>query len=177
MNDLCNFFDEVREEFEDVKDAWDDVKIAFLYELAGLFQPCRKDDKKSATNNQKSPETFNEWELTAYNEMKELIIRQEKEIANIKMSKEGRRLNSLQKYFNKPIPKEIWEAMPDHFREYIKNEILNGWAEVSYTHMLDEDFLKKHPSMLFLCDTITVYYGPLAARTYNARTGECVGMS
>jgi hypothetical protein len=126
-----------------------------------------------------SPDTgkFTDWDITAHKEMEELAIQQEKAIEEIKMSKEGRKLSILQSYFSSPIPKEIWDVMPDDFRNYIRKEILNGMSSVYYTPMLPEKVVEEHPLMRTMNETITVSHGPLASRTYNARTGVCVAMS
>jgi len=129
-------------------------------------------------------EKFTDWDISAHKEMEKLAIEQEEAIKKIekmiekmKMSKKGRKLISLQGYFSSPIPKEIWDAMPGGFREYIRREILSGESFIHYTPMLPEKMIEENPLMRIMSETITVTYGPLASRTYNARTGECLVMS
>jgi hypothetical protein len=117
----------------------------------------------------KDTEKCSDWEIKIHKEMEELAIQQDKAIEDIKMSKEGRRLSSLQRYFSNPIPKEIWDEMPDKFRDYIRSEILDGSSWVS--------FMPASNNGIINCETITVSHGPLAARGYIARTGECFMMS
>jgi len=121
---------------------------------------------------------FTEWEINAHEEMEKLAIKQHKAIEEIKMSKEGRKLSTLQQYFRNPIPKETWEGMPEEFRESIKKVIMDPMCSVSYRPKPPENLLKEHP--LFIIhnfETITVSYGPLAVRVYAAKTGAFVGMS
>ena len=149
---------------------------------AGVYT-CKIETDESGLNEgnwRYSPDVnqFNNWEIKAHEEMEDLAIRQAKAIKQLKMSNEGMRLSSLQTYFRNPFPKEIWEEMPDDFREYIRREIKNGQAFVCFNSKPAEALLEKSPLLRMKnFDTITVSYGPLAARGYNARTGECVWMS
>jgi len=128
-------------------------------------------------------EIFSEWDINAYNEMEELAIEQEnlvkridqrieKIFQKIKMSEKGRRLSKLQGYFRFPISKEIWDAMPDEFRDYIRKELSSEESYVSYTPILPEEILEGHPMMRLKCETITVSNG-YESLTYDARTGKC----
>ena len=130
-------------------------------------------------------EIFSEWDINAYNEMEDLAIEQknlvkrieqriEKIIEKIETSEKGRRLSKLQGYFRFSIPKEIWDAMPDEFREFIRKELLSEESYVSYTPILPEKINKAHPMMRLKNETITIYDGSPESRTYNARTGECI---
>lgn len=84
---------------------------------------------------------------------------------------------NLLRYFNNPIPKEIWDEMPRSFRNYIRKELIFGYSNVRYTPKLPKEYVEEHPMMRMWEETITIDNGPLASRTYNARTGVYVAMS
>jgi hypothetical protein len=94
--------------------------------------------------------------------------------------KKGNRFITMLKLLNliNPIPKEVWDEMPDDFKKYIRKEIRSWSSWVSYSPpMHDEKYLEENQSILSLGGTIAVSHGPLAVRIYNAKTGALVGMS
>ena len=120
---------------------------------------------------------FTDWEVNVHKEMENFSIAQEKAIEKIKMSKEGRKLMALQCYFRNPIPKEVWEAMPNDFKDYIKGKIYSEKTCVVFNPKSTEKQPEKTDELehaILDFDQIIVFYDPFCQRIYNARTGECI---
>jgi len=122
-------------------------------------------------------EIFTGWEINVHKEMENLSIAQEKAIEKIKMSKEGRKLIALQCYFRNPIPKEVWEVMPNDFRDYIKEKIYSEKTCVVFSPKPTGKQPEKTDELEHIIldfDQIIVFYDSFCQQIYNARTGECI---
>jgi len=96
------------------------------------------------------------------------------------MSEEGKKLREKMQKRTPPIPEEAWDKMPANFREYIRSVIKEGSAVVSYKPKTPDDRIAVSPRGRGVYSdhaVITVFYGPLAARRYDAETGQCFMMS
>jgi hypothetical protein len=86
-------------------------------------------------------------------------------------SKEAKKLKAQMQKNASPIPPDVWNEMPQMLKEIIQSAQKDG-AVVTYNPSEGKTGLSA-----ILGDTVTVYYGPLMSRVYNAKTGVCVAMS
>jgi hypothetical protein len=86
-------------------------------------------------------------------------------------SKECRKLRECMKKTANPIPPDVWNEMPVMLKAIILSAQKDG-AVVNYNPSEG-----KTGFAAMFGDTVTVFYGPLMSRVYNAKTGVCVVMS
>jgi hypothetical protein len=93
-------------------------------------------------------------------------------------SKKGQKIRDNMRGYTTPIPDSIWKQMPHKLKKIISSAQKEG-AIIFYNKATPPDSLSQKSiiPIFTLCDTVTVFYGVLASRIYDVRTGTCIGVS